>query len=98
MSKKVRFELKVPDNLFDEELTQEEFKRELRIDAAIKLFQKGLVSSGYAAEMIGTTKRDFMELLRERGIPFVDMTEEELKEEWKNVSKMEQQLRRERGK
>jgi predicted HTH domain antitoxin len=49
--------------------------------ALIELFRWGEVSSGYAAEVLGMSRWDFIKLLGARGVPYVDMTPEELDEE-----------------
>ncbi len=46
--------------------------------ALIELFRRGEVSSGYAAEVLGMSRWDFIRLLGEHGVPYVDMTAEEL--------------------
>lgn len=66
-----RFEWDVPDELFDERFREEEFLRQLKEDAVVKLFEAGRVSSGYAASLLGMTQRDFLELLQKHGVPLV---------------------------
>ena len=46
--------------------------------ALIELFRRGEVSSGYAAEVLGISRWDFILLLGDHGVPYVDMTAEEL--------------------
>lgn len=55
--------------------------------ALIELFRRGEVSSGYAAEVLGMTRWDFIRLLGEHGVPYVDMTEEELQQDVANARK-----------
>ena len=38
-------------------------------DAVVKLFEVGRISSGYAASLLGMTRRDFLEFLQKRGVP-----------------------------
>jgi predicted HTH domain antitoxin len=52
-----------------------------RLLLAIRLFEEGDVSLGYAAEMAGYSVRTFIELLGKRGIPVVDYPESDLDEE-----------------
>jgi predicted HTH domain antitoxin len=47
--------------------------------ALIELFRRGEVSSGYAAEMLGISKWDFIDLLARHAVPYVDLSEEELR-------------------
>lgn len=44
----------------------------------VHLFHLGEISSGRAAELLGCSKDDFRQLLHEHGVPYVDLTEEEL--------------------
>lgn len=48
-----------------------EFERieENRLPIAIRLYEKGKVSLGKASEVAGLSQEDFMEILREKGIP-----------------------------
>lgn len=66
MSRTLRFEWNVPDELFDERFREEEFLTQLKEDAVIKLFTAGRLSSGYAASLLGMTRRDFLERLQGR--------------------------------
>jgi len=53
-----------------------------------RLFQKGRISSGKAAESLGMTKLEFLELLAKEGLPYYDWSPEQLEEEFqmaKNV-------------
>lgn len=52
-----------------------------RLLLAIRLFEEGDVSLGYAAEMSGYSLRTFTELLGKRGIAVIDYPENELDEE-----------------
>ena len=47
----------------------------------IQLVQQDAISSGKGAELLGMPKQDFRRLLRERGVPYMDITEEELRAE-----------------
>lgn len=52
-----------------------------RLLLAIRLFEEGDVSMGYAAEMAGYSARTFMELLGKRGILVADYPASELDDE-----------------
>ena len=54
-----------------------EFTRELRIAAAVKWYERELVSQGRAAEIAGVSRAEFVEALGRYGItPFQDTLEE----------------------
>jgi predicted HTH domain antitoxin len=71
MPRKLRFGWEVPEELFDGQFREEESVRQLKEDAIVRLFDQGRISSGYAASLLGMTRRDFFELLQKRGVPFV---------------------------
>ncbi len=70
--------IKVPDNLqmntFD-----------INMLIASSLFEKGVLSSGQAAEMVGLTKRAFVEIVGKFGVSIFGYEFEELEDELKNV-------------
>ncbi|MBA2449790.1 MAG: UPF0175 family protein [Chloroflexi bacterium] len=49
--------------------------------ALIDLVRRGEVSSGWAAETLGVSKTDFRKLLVEHDVPYVDLSEEELRQQ-----------------
>jgi predicted HTH domain antitoxin len=89
MSRKLRFEWDIPETLFDEAFLEEAFLEQVKQDAAVRLFTQGRVSSGYAASLLGITRRDFLELLQHRGIPFARYTEEEWEAEQQSLGEVE---------
>jgi predicted HTH domain antitoxin len=56
---------------------------EIRMLAAVKLFELGRMSSGLAAELAGVPKPVFLQRLGEYGVSVFDITEEELRAEAK---------------
>ena len=61
--------------------TPEDATRHLAELAYVELFRQGQVSSGWAVEKLGISKDDFRELLNTHDVPYIDMTEEELRQE-----------------
>ncbi|HYU32140.1 MAG TPA: UPF0175 family protein [Thermoanaerobaculia bacterium] len=47
----------------------------------LELFQEGEISSGKAAEILGTTKARFLDLLVQRGLPYLDAGPRDLERE-----------------
>ena len=78
MTRTLHFAWEVPDELFDEQFREDTFLAQLKEDAAIKLFTAGRVSSGYAASLLGLTRRDFLVRVQQRGLPWVTYTEVDL--------------------
>jgi len=51
----------------------------------VDLFRRREVSSGYAARVLGITRRDFLDLLTRYQVPYFNYTEEDLKQEFEAV-------------
>ncbi len=61
-------------------LPKDEVERELRLDLAVILYQRGVLPLGKAAKLAGVTRREFLEELAKRRIPR-HYTERELLED-----------------
>lgn len=68
--------LQIPDNL-DE--------REAKMLLAAKLYEKGSLSLGQAADLVGYSKRTFMELLGNYEVSVFDYSEAELEKDIQNA-------------
>ncbi len=75
MTHMLRFECEIPDGVFDERFPEDLFLKKLKEDTIIKLFTADRISSGYAATLLGVTRRDFFELLQQQGGPLAQYTE-----------------------
>ncbi len=89
MSRKLYFEYEVPDEVFDESFSEAAFLQRLKEDAIIKLFAAGRLASGYAASLLGITRRDFLELITRQGIPLVEYTETDLASDLQTLRTLE---------
>lgn len=99
---KVNIQIEVPDDLHGTEMekkfvtTAQELLQE---QVVLRLFEKGEISSGYAAHLLGMTRYDFMELLGKRGIPVINYgSKEEIEQEFRAVDDLLNQLNREGSK
>ena len=63
----------------------EDLALEVRMAAAVKLYELGRLSSGAAAEVAGIPKPLFLSRLADYGVFSFDLTEDELKEDLKNA-------------
>jgi predicted HTH domain antitoxin len=72
--------INIPD---DVDLNEKEAKTLL----AAKLYEKGSLSLGQAAELSGYSKRAFMEILGDFGVSIFNLSEEELETEIENAKK-----------
>jgi predicted HTH domain antitoxin len=59
-------------------IAPDELDRRVREWTALELYREELISAGKAAEILGLTKSRFIDLLSERGIDYLDLTQEEL--------------------
>lgn len=65
--------INIPDTIDD---------KEFKLQLAVFLFKKGILSSGQAAKMIGVSKRDFIENLGKYGVSVFGETNEDLEKIW----------------
>ncbi len=72
-----RVVIEVPENL---RILPDELEERLRIELALRLYEKGIASLGQARRIAGLSKWDFLELLAKEGIP-IHYEEEELRED-----------------
>lgn len=62
-------------------LPAEVSSEEARLALSVRLFEKGRISLGKAAELAGLSKRDFIDALGREGIPVINYPASELKKE-----------------
>ncbi len=65
--------------------SRSEFEQDARLQLAIRLFEKGGLSSGHAAQLAGMGRVDFLLNLSKHGVAMVDYAPEELHEELRHV-------------
>ena len=79
-----RVVIEVPEGL---RVPPDELEERLRIELALRLYEKGIASLGQARKIAGVSKWDFLELLAKEGIP-LHYGEEELREDLEVAKKL----------
>jgi len=89
MTTEVTFEVKLPPDIlqfgYDRVYVQDNVKEWL----VLSLFTDELVSSGKAAKLLGISRVEFLDLLRKRGISYIDYGEQDLEDELAAVDELD---------
>ena len=83
---KLELELDIPPELVDAD-----FEKLLKEDAVLRLFAERKIPSGRAARILALERMDFLELLKNRGIPAVDYTVEDWVADGNAIAEIERQ-------
>ncbi|PIQ46391.1 MAG: hypothetical protein COW04_02425 [Deltaproteobacteria bacterium CG12_big_fil_rev_8_21_14_0_65_43_10] len=75
--------------------TKAKLEKNAKQNLAISLFSEGVLSFGKAAELAGMNKWKFMDLLREKKIPFYEPTDEEVSDEYKAIYRIAEEIKSE---
>ncbi|MBD2362060.1 UPF0175 family protein [Anabaena minutissima FACHB-250] len=79
---KIDYPATLPDAL---QKTREQFEQEAKWAMAVKLFEMKRLSSGMAAELVGTDRVSFLLNLHHYGVAMIDLTEDELLTDLENA-------------
>ncbi len=78
----VKIELQLPRDLLGAlNIPAEELGDKAMEWIALELFREGKISAGKAAELVGLSKAQFIDLLASRGVPYLDASPQELAED-----------------
>ncbi len=75
--------------LFDYGLTEQEASKEMMRAFVLSLYRRDKISSGKAARLLGMQRLDFIRLLADEGIPYLDYTSEELEADTQAIKEWE---------
>ena len=82
-------EITIPEALLDLGIGRDEVQSRAAEWLALSLFTREKVSSGKAARALGISRIEFLRLLREYGIPYVNYSKEEIAQEIAAASRSE---------
>jgi len=78
----MKVEIELPRDLLAAlDIPESEFGRRAKEWVVLELFLEGEISAGKAGEILGLSKRCFLDLLSERHLPYLDAGPEELMQE-----------------
>jgi len=78
----MKVEIELPRNLLAAlKIPESDLGRQAREWVLLELFQEGKISAGKAAEVLGLSKAQFIELLSHRNLPYLDADLKELERE-----------------
>ncbi len=75
--------IEIPDELAEQFNSVDEIRRTVYEDFIIEQRQRGNLSLGQAAELLGITYTEFFDLLGKKGLSFINATPEELNESYR---------------
>ena len=89
MMMETTFEVRLPTPLLRLGLDKDEVQHRITEWLVLSLFVEDRVSSGKAAHLLNISRVAFLDLLRARGIAYVDYTADELAEEFEAVETLD---------
>ena len=89
MMMETTFEVRLPTPLLRLGLDKDEVQHRITEWLVLSLFVEDRVSSGKAARLLNISRVAFLDLLRARGIAYVDYTADELAEEFEAVETLD---------
>ncbi len=87
--KETAFEVRVPSSLLEFGFDQRKIQRHITQWLVFSLFTEGHISSGKAAQLLNISRIEFLTLLRENNIAYIDYSAAELEEEYRAVDALQ---------
>jgi len=89
MATETTFEVRLPLPLLRLGLDKDDVQQRVTEWLVLSLFVEGRISSGKAARLLNISRMAFLDLLRARGISYLDYTSDELAEEFEAVKMLD---------
>jgi len=89
MTMETTLEVRLPTPLLRLGMDKEDVQQRVTEWLVLSLLVEGRVSSGKAARLLNISRVAFLDLLRARGISYLDYTPDELAEEFEAVKKLD---------
>jgi predicted HTH domain antitoxin len=93
---KIELDLPISEGALDDG-AKDRLRHDAREAAVLRLFAERRISSVTAARELGLTRIQFMELARQRGVPYYDYTADNLADDLADLAKIEEMLPSRRG-
>jgi len=84
--------IQMPKVLFDYWKPQKVAEKKITQAAIFELLREEKISTGIAAELLGLSKWDFIELASKNGIPAINFSLDEFEQQIKNLKSIEDKL------
>ena len=83
--------INIPDEILDSFENIDEVQKTLYEDFIIEQRQRGNISLGRAAELLGISYTEFFDLLGKKGLSFINATPQEINKSYQNFEKIMEQ-------
>ena len=83
-----KVEVEIPEAFREAGISDDYIVREVPVLLVLKRFRQGHVSSGKAAQLLGLSRRDFLDLLAKERVPIYDPGDQELIEEFETIRRL----------
>ena|SRR5438552_3310053 len=85
----ITVQVQIPEALRQLGLSDKDIRREVPVLLVLQRFRQGVISSGKAAQLLGLSRRDFLDLLARERLPVYDPDVQELADELKTLERHE---------
>ena len=85
--------LEIEVNVAEDAIDKSELQERLRKEAVLALFADRKIPAGQASRELGLGRLEFMELLKQRGIPYVIYTTDDWESDGKAIEEFERRRR-----